>query len=217
MQQLAEAARAVFGAAVDVDNVADCLKGVERNAERQRAEGFIRGQHRKVDRDAGGQHGFPSFFPREQEDTGKIVQHAGGKQQRKMAQVAKGIENQTCRDEQRVFCAHGPQQVICRQHQRQKRKQKDGGRKIHCRSLLKLAPPQRGGACRLFREVIAEAAVDAAAVVRHTERIDLALTELVQIRLFQLYVVQICPVGLVDHRPGMVVVRARFMPRDDIA
>ena len=62
LQQLAEAARAVFGAAVDVDNVADCLKGVERNAERQRAEGFIRGQHRKVDRDAGGQHGFPSFF-----------------------------------------------------------------------------------------------------------------------------------------------------------
>lgn len=61
------------------------------------------------------------------------------------------------------------------------------------------------------------AAVDAAAVVRHTERIDLALTELVQIRIFQLYVVQICPVGLVDHRPGMVVVRARFMPRDDIS
>ena len=65
-------------------------------------------------------------------------------------------------------------------------------------------------------QVIAEAAVDAPAVVRHTERIDLALAELVQIRIFQLYVVQICPVRLVDHRPGVVVVRARFMPRDDV-
>ena len=36
-------------------------------------------------------------------------------------------------------------------------------------------------------------------------------------RNFDGMVVQICPVGLVDHRPGMVVVRARFMPRDDIA
>ena len=137
LQRLPEAARTALRRAIDVYNVADGLKRIKRNAERQRAAPFIYGQHRKIDRHTRGQQQpAPAPGAHERKPHG-VMQRAGGQQQRQMAQIAEGVEHESCRDQQRVFCLHGPQQVIRDQHERQKRKQKKRGSEIHKRFSCK--------------------------------------------------------------------------------
>ena len=145
LQRPPEAARAALRRAGNIHNIADCLKRVKRDAERQRAAPFICSQHRKIDGHAGSKQQSASAPGTHERKSHAVVQRTGCKQQRKMTQIAEGIKHQPRRDQQHIFFPYGPQQVVRDQHKRQECEQKNWGSEVHKRFSCEKVPPQSGG------------------------------------------------------------------------